>query len=74
MPAIVLAVMRLVRKMTTVPRFPTHHAVAAPAHAVSFSSATATSARPCIGANGKRSDNGGDHNGDGAFSEHVYSV
>ena len=60
MPVIVLAVMRLVWEMTTVPKFPTHHAFAAPAHAVSFSSATTTSARPCIGANGKRSDNGGD--------------
>jgi hypothetical protein len=60
MPVIVLAVMRLVWEMTTVPKFPTHHAFAAPAHAVSFSSATTTSARPCIGAYGKRSDNGGD--------------
>jgi len=60
LPVIVLAVMRLVWEMTTVPKFPTHHAFAAPAHAVSFSSATTTSARPCIGANGKRSDNGGD--------------
>jgi hypothetical protein len=60
MPVIVLAVMRLVWEMTAVPKFPTHHAFAAPAHAVSFSSATTTSARPYIGANGKRSDNGGD--------------
>src|SRR5215471_15307282 len=44
------------------------------AHAVSFPSATAISARPCIGANGKRSDNGGDHDGDGACSDHDYSV
>jgi hypothetical protein len=55
-PSFVLAVMRLVREMTAVPRFSTHHAFAPPAHPVSFS-AIATSARPCIGANGKRSEN-----------------
>ena len=71
MPVIVLAVIRLVRKMATVPGFPTHHTFAAPTHAVSIS-ATAASARPCIGANGKCSDNRGSRNGDGASSEHAH--
>jgi hypothetical protein len=71
MPVIVFAVMRLVRKMATVPGFPTHHTFAAPTHAVSIS-ATAASARPCIGANRKCSDNRGSRNGDGASSEHAH--
>src|SRR5262249_7609653 len=72
MPFIVIAAMCLLREMAAAPGFPTHRTFAAPAHAVSFS-ATTSSARPCIGTDGKRSDNGSDYNCDGAFCEHVYS-
>jgi hypothetical protein len=73
-PIIVLTVMRLLREMTAVPRFSVHahHAFAAPIHAVSFST-TATAARPCIGADGKRSDNGSSRKGNDDFSEHCVS-